>query len=43
MPSVSGMSMDDQLRVLVLRLGTDRTRAVIAELEALADRIARER
>lgn len=42
-PSVSGLSMDDQLRVLVLRLGTERTRAVIAELEALADRIARER
>lgn len=41
--SVSGLSLDDQLRVLVLRLGTDRTRAVIAEVEALADRIARER
>lgn len=40
---VSSGSLDDQLRVLVLRLGTDRTRAVIAELEALADRIARER
>jgi hypothetical protein len=36
-------AVDGQLRVLVLRLGTDRTRAIIAELEALAERIARER
>ena len=43
MPSASGAALDHQLRVLVLRLGTDRTRAVVAELEALADRIARER
>jgi hypothetical protein len=41
--AAAAAALDDQLRVLVLRLGTDRTRAIIAELEALADRIARER
>jgi hypothetical protein len=39
----SAGSPDEQLRRLVLRLGTERTREIIQDLEALASRIVRKR